>query len=71
MPNEKGKVTFKVSLKARFTCLVGQLPPLVDGQHDGQREGKVGSDLQEVGSLVQRLPHHVVLLNVQAHDRLL
>ena len=50
---------------------VGELPPAVDGQHDRQREGEMGRDVQEVGSLVQRLLHHLVLLVVEAHDRLL
>ena len=58
-----------VSLDARPE--VGQLPPAVDGQHDRQREGEMGRDVQEVGSLVQRLLHHLVLLVVEAHDRLL
>ena len=31
----------------------------------------MGSDVQKVGSLVERLLHHPVLLDVEAHDGLL
>ena len=47
------------------------LPPLVDREHDGEGEGEVGRDVEQVGPLVERLLHHGVLLVVQPHDRLL
>ena len=34
---------------------------LVDGQHDGQREGEVRSDGQQVAAFVKSLLHHLVL----------
>ena len=47
------------------------LPPPVDRKHDGEGEGEVGRDLEEVVALVQRLLHHLVLLDVHVHDRFL
>ena len=43
----------------------------IDGEHDGQRGRKVGSNLEQVGSLMQRLLHQLVLLVVKLLDGLL
>ena len=51
--------------------ILPDLPPLVDREHDGEGEGEVGRDVEQVGPLVERLLHHGVLLVVQPHYRLL
>ena len=33
---------------------------MVDGEHDGEGEGEVGRNLQQVGPLMQSLLHHLV-----------
>lgn len=53
-----------------FSTVTGDYS-LIDGQHDGQGVGEVGGGGEHVGTFVQSLLHHAVLLDVQVEDSLL